>query len=170
MIEVPQSKASAAREQQTAKKDLASTLRPLRLLVAASIILPIAIFLFAAWISYHQHLAEARDRVQRNLNTIYEHALKVFETFELSARYLDELTAGTTDADIRSREAEFNARLKSITDTLPQLRDLWVISASGTPLVSGTVYPDAEDRSVGSRLFPRFTRTIRKPAPMSARC
>src|SRR5688572_9039482 len=83
MIEVPQSKASAAREQQTAKKDLASTLRPLRLLVAASIILPIAIFLFAAWISYHQHLAEARDRVQRNLNTIYEHALKVFETFDL---------------------------------------------------------------------------------------
>ena len=75
MIEVPQSKASAAREQQTAKKDLASTLRPLRLLVAASIIVPIAIFLFAAWISYDQHLAEARDRVQRNLNTIYEHAL-----------------------------------------------------------------------------------------------
>ena len=150
MIEVPQSKASAAREQQTAKKDLASTLRPLRLLVAASIIVPIAIFLFAAWISYDQHLAEARDRVQRNLNTIYEHALKVFETFELSARYLDELTAGTTDADIRSREAEFNARLKSVTDTLPQLRDLWVISAAGTPLVSGTVFPmpkiDLSDR------------------------
>ena len=67
---------------------------PVRLLVAASIILPIAIFLFAAWLSYHQHLAEARDRVQRNLNTVYEHALKVFETFELSARYLDELTGG----------------------------------------------------------------------------
>jgi two-component system NtrC family sensor kinase len=150
MIEVPQSKASAAREHQTAKKDLASTLRPLRLLVAASIILPVAIFLFAAWISYHQHLAEARDRVQRNLNTIYEHALKVFDTFELSARYLDELTAGTTEANIRSREAEFNARLKSITDTLPQLRDLWIISASGAPLVSGTIYPmpkiDLSDR------------------------
>jgi two-component system NtrC family sensor kinase len=150
MIEVPQSRINAAREELTAKRDLASTLRPIKLLVAASIILPVAIFLFASWISYHQHLAEGRDRVQRNLNTIYEHSLKVFETFELSARYLDELTAGTTEADIRSREAEFNARLKSITDTLPQLRDLWVISASGTPLVSGTVYPmpkiDLSDR------------------------
>ncbi len=170
MIEVPQSKASAAREQQTAKRDLASTLRPLRLLVAASIIVPIAIFLFAAWISYHQHVAEARDRVQRNLNTIYEHALKVFETFELSARYLDELTAGTTDAEIRKHEAEFNARLKSVTDTLPQLRDLWVISAAGTPLVSGTVYPmpkiDLSDRDY----FRVHKRQSEMPAPMSAKC
>ncbi len=150
MIEVPQSKVSAAREEQTAKKDLASTLLPLRLLVAASIILPVAIFLFASWVSYHQHLAEARDRLQRNLNTIYEHSLKVFETFELSALYLDELIAGTTEADIRSSEAAFNARLKSITDTLPQLRDLWIISAAGTPIVSGTVFPmpkiDLSDR------------------------
>jgi two-component system NtrC family sensor kinase len=150
MIEVPKSKASAAREEQSAKRELASALRPLRLLVAASIVLPIAIFVFAAWVSYHQHVDEARDRVQRNLNTIYEHALKVFETFELSARYLDELTAGVTETDIRKREAEFNARLKSITNALPQLRDLWVISASGLPLVSGTVYPmpkiDLSDR------------------------
>jgi two-component system NtrC family sensor kinase len=151
MIAVPQTKTSAARDEQTAKKELASALRPLRILVAASIILPIAIFVFAAWVSYDQHLAEARDRVQRNLNTIYEHALKVFETFELSARYLDELLADTNESDIRKREADFNARLKSITDTLPQLRDLWVISASGAPLVSGTIYPmpkiDLSDRN-----------------------
>jgi two-component system NtrC family sensor kinase len=150
MIAATNSKSSAAREEQAAQHELASALRPLRLLVAASILLPIAIFLFAAWVSYDQHLAEARDRVQRNLNTIYEHALKVFETFELSARYLDELTEGATEADIRKREPEFNARLKSITDALPQLRDLWVISASGTPLVSGTVFPmpkiDLSDR------------------------
>jgi two-component system NtrC family sensor kinase len=150
MIAVPQSKTSAARDEQTAKKELASALWPLRILVAASIVLPIAIFVFAAWVSYDRHVAEARDRLQRNLNTIYEHALKVFETFELSARYLDEMLADTTEADIRKREADFNARLKSITDTLPQLRDLWVISASGAPLVSGTVYPmpkiDLSDR------------------------
>jgi two-component system NtrC family sensor kinase len=120
---------------------MASALRPVRLVLAASIILPIAIFAFAAWLSFHQHLVEARDRVQRNLNTVYEHALKVFETFELSASYLDELTGELTDAEIRKEEAELNGRLKSITDKLPQLRDLWVISATGEPLVSGTVYP-----------------------------
>ena len=76
--------------------------------------------------------------------------MKVFETFDLSARYLDELTGNLSDAAIRRDEAEFNARLRSINDTLPQLRDLWVIAANGAPLVSGTIYPmpklDLSDR------------------------
>ena len=137
----PKTSKSTARNDQASQRELASAVRPVRLLLAASIVLPIAIFLFAAWVSYQQHVVEGRDRVQRNLNTIYEHALKVFETFELSARYLDELTDRVSDATIRSKEADFHARLKSLTDTLPQLRDLWVISASGVPLVSGTIYP-----------------------------
>lgn len=132
---------NAAQEDLATQKELASAVRPVQLLLAASILLPIAIFLVASWVSYEQHLSEARDRVQRNLNTIYEHALKVFETFELSARYTDELTAETSDAEIRKNEANLHSRLKSITDKMPQLRDLWVIDAAGTPLVSGTIYP-----------------------------
>ena len=37
--------------------------RPLRLLIAASIVIPLAIFLVAAWISYNQHVAEATERL-----------------------------------------------------------------------------------------------------------
>ncbi len=48
-------------------------------------------------------------------------------------------------------EADLNTRLKSITDKLPQLRDLWVINAAGTPLVSATIQPmpklDLSDRN-----------------------
>jgi two-component system NtrC family sensor kinase len=141
MVSPPKPNPRAARDDQAAERELASAVRPVRLMLAASVILPLALFAFASWISFHQHLTDARDRVQRNLNTVYEHALKVFETFELSAQYLDELTSGLSDAEIRKEEIELNARLKSITDRLPQLRDLWVISASGEPLVSGTVYP-----------------------------
>ena len=132
---------NAAREDSATQKELASAVRPVRLLLTASILLPIAIFAFASWVSYQQHLDEARDRVQRDLNTIYEHALKVFETFELSSRYLDELTAASSDADISKNEPVLSARLKSITDKLPQLRDLWVINAAGMPLVSATISP-----------------------------
>ncbi len=141
MVLPPKSSQRTARDDQTAQRELASAVRPVRLMLAASIIVPIALFLFASWLSFDQHLSGARDRVQRNLNTVYEHALKVFETFELSARYLDELTGELSDAEIRKDEAELSGRLKSITDRLPQLRDLWVISAAGEPLVSGTVYP-----------------------------
>ncbi len=40
--------------------------------------------------------------------------------------------------------------MKSITDKLPQLRDLWVVNAAGMPLVSATIQPmpklDLSDR------------------------
>jgi len=124
--------------------------RSLRLLVYLSLLLPAIIFAIAAYLSYNQHFAEARDRLDRDLNRIYEHALKVFETFDLSARYLDEMLSRTTDAEIRVRESEYNGRLKLLTDSLPQLRDIWVIDAQGFPVVSGTIYPmpkiDLSDR------------------------
>jgi len=110
-------------------------------LLAAAIILPIAIFAVASTISYREHQTEARDRLQRNLGTVYEHALKVLETIELASRYLDELLADYTDADIRANEADFNRRLKSLTDTLPQFADIWIVDADGHPVVSGTVFP-----------------------------
>jgi hypothetical protein len=95
--------------------------RPLHWLLAAAIVLPAALFVTGATISYRQHLTDARDRLQRNLGTVYEHGLKVFETFEITARYLDELLSDVTDEQIRADEALYNARLRAFTDTLPQL-------------------------------------------------
>ncbi len=150
MNATPKSNKNAGWADKATQKELASALRPVRLLLTASILLPLALFAFASWVSYQQHLIEARDRVQRNLNTVYEHALKVFDTFELSARYLDELTANQSDAEIRQDEAELSTRLKSVTNKLPQLRDLWVVNAAGVPLLSATIHPmpkiDLSDR------------------------
>jgi len=86
-------------------------------------------------------MADARDRLERTLNGVHEHALKVFETVELTARYLDEMLGDVSDRNIRSAEATFHARLKAITDTLPQLADVWVIDREGHPVVAGTVFP-----------------------------
>ncbi len=125
--------------------------RPLKWLVALSLLLPLTILAIAGWISYKQHFIDAKDRLNRDLSRIYEHALKVFETFDLSARYVDELLAGASNEKIRSEEAQYSAKLKALTDSLPQLRDVWVLDAKGIPLVSGTVFPmpkvDLSDRT-----------------------
>jgi len=125
--------------------------RPLKWLVALSLVLPLTILTIAGWISYRQHFVDARDRLDRDLSRIYEHALKVFETFDLSARYVDELLAGANNEKIRADETHYNAKLKVLTDTLPQLRDIWVLDANGTPLVAGTIFPmpkvDLSDRT-----------------------
>src|SRR6185295_7792930 len=115
--------------------------RPLLALLVASLVLPAILFLVAATISYWSYMTEAEDRLQRNLGTVYEHGLKVFETFEIMERYLDELFSNLTDDQVRAAEAEYNARLRGFTDTMPQLADVWVIGADGRPVVSGTVFP-----------------------------
>ena len=124
--------------------------RPMHWLLAATIVLPLAVFVAGAAISHRQHEGEAHDRLQRNLSTIYEHGLKVFETIDLTARYLDELLDDVTDDDMRRNEADYHRRLKALTDRLPQFADIWIIDAAGHPLVAGTVFPipqmDLSDR------------------------
>ena len=110
-------------------------------LLAASIVLPLAVLAVGSAISYRQHMAEAHDRLQRDLGTAYEHALKVFETFEISARYVDELFLYVSDAQLRAFEGDYHAQLRTLTDTLPQLADIWIIDRNAHPLVSGTIYP-----------------------------
>src|ERR1041384_4810429 len=83
-------------------------------LLLAAIALPLAIFAAAATISYRQQQIEAQDRLQRNLGTVYEHALKVMETVELSTHYLDEVLNDAADADIRANEEAFHRRLKAL--------------------------------------------------------
>ena len=124
---------------------------PLRLLVVASVMLPLAIYAVASWISYRQHFEEAEDRLQRTVATMQEHAIKVFETFEISERYLEELFNDAEDADITANESEYSARIRNFMKNLPQLRDLWVIDADGHPLVSGTVFPMPRNLELGDR-------------------
>ena len=137
--------------------------RPLRLLAVASLVLPVIAFTIAAWISHAQHFDDARDRLTRNLNRVTEHAVKVFETFELSAIYLDEMLSGTTDAEIRKNEAIYNTKLKAITSSLSQLRDLWVVDADGHPVVSGTVFPMPR-LELADRDYFRIHRSANGPA------
>ena len=93
-------------------------------LLVAAIALPLTIFIAAATISYRQNQIDARDRLQRNLGTVYEHALKVFETVELTSRYLNEVLNDAADPDISANEDAFHRRLKSLTDILPQFADI----------------------------------------------
>ncbi|MGZ6007496.1 MAG: hypothetical protein ACXWKS_08570, partial [Rhizomicrobium sp.] len=127
--------------------------RPMHWLLAAAIVLPVAVFVIGSAISYRAHQAEARDRLQRNLATVYEHALKVFETIDISARDVDELFLNASDAQIRGSEADYNARLRSLTEMLPQLADIWLIDADGHPLVSGTVFPIPRQLDLSDRAY-----------------
>lgn len=146
-----------AREPQSPPPAVESTTsraeRPLKLLIAASVIFPIIIYAIAGWISYGQHMSEATERLQRTVAAMQEHGSKVFETFAISERYLEESFNKITNADIRANEGEFSERIRSFIKTLPQLRDLWIIDDKGQPILAGTVYPLPRDMNLADRSY-----------------
>jgi two-component system NtrC family sensor kinase len=125
--------------------------RPLRILLVASIVLPILIFSGVAWIAYREYFSDAQRRLETTAGQVYEHAVKVFETFELTARYTDELFDDVTDQQILADEAQYHGRLKTLVETLPQLRDILVIDRNGHPLVSATFFPTQHGLDLSDR-------------------
>jgi two-component system, NtrC family, sensor kinase len=115
--------------------------RPLWWLLGASIVLPLLVLAVGSVISYHQTYIDAEDRLERTLATVTEHATKVFETFEITAIYVDQLIGNVSNEEIRLAELRYHERLRRLTNTLPQLRDVFVIDPEGHPIVSGTIYP-----------------------------
>ncbi|CCE09969.1 putative sensor histidine kinase with a Response regulator receiver domain [Bradyrhizobium sp. STM 3843] len=118
-----------------------NSLRLLRSMLVASLALPIALFVFAATVSYDSTHQEADREIERSLDVVHEHALKVFETIDRSLSETDEIVRGLQDADIRTHEQALHTRLRQLAEALPQMKSVWVFDAHGRALVNSVVYP-----------------------------
>jgi two-component system NtrC family sensor kinase len=138
-----------------------NSLRLLQWMMAASLALPIALFIFASGVSYVSTHDTADREIERTLDVAHEHALKVFETIDRSLSEINEMIDGIPDADIKSREQAFHARLKQLTDSLPQMKSAWVFDAQGHALVNSLAFPapdlDFSDRDYFKALVAKDT-------------
>ena len=116
-----------------------NSLRLLQWMMAASLALPIALFAIASVISYGSTRDIVDREIERTLDVAHEHALKVFETIDRSLAELYEVVRGRSDEDIRAREPALHLRLKQLSDSLPQLKSVWIFDAQGKPLVNSIV-------------------------------
>lgn len=132
--------------------------RPLRLLAVAALLLPLLIFGIAAWIAYGHAFEEARDRLQRTLDLVHEHAAKVLETHDLVGAHVNELLSGLSDDEARARELDLHRRLAKIALPLAQITNVWVIDAGGRPLVSLAVSPVPPTLDFSDRAYYRAHR------------
>lgn len=121
-----------------------NSLRLLQWMMAASLALPIALFVIASAISYTSTNDIADREIERTLDVAHEHALKVFETIDRSLAELNEVVRGFPDDVIISREPALHRRLKRLTDTLPQLKSAWIFDAKGRSLVNSLASPPPE--------------------------
>ncbi|MCK1358621.1 ATP-binding protein [Bradyrhizobium sp. 199] len=118
-----------------------NSLRLLQWMMAASLALPIALFAIAATISYTSTRDIADREIERTLDVVHEHALKVFETIDRSLAELNEVVRGLSDDTIRAREPGLHRRLKRLADSLPQLKSAWIFDADGKALVNSLASP-----------------------------
>src|ERR1700686_3751028 len=117
------------------------SLKLLQWMMAASLALPIALFVFAAAISFSSTHDTADRQIERTLDVAHEHALKVFETIDRSLSEINEIIRGIPDARIKSREETLHLGLKRLADSLPQMKSAWIFDAQGRALVNSLVLP-----------------------------
>ena len=121
-----------------------SAIRLMRLAMLAALVLPLILFAFLAITSYRntQHVAD--QRIERTVNILHEHGLKVFETVERAIAETNEVVRGMSDAEIQANEKQLHDRLRAMVDSLPQLKSLWIFGAEGRALVNSIVYPNPD--------------------------
>lgn len=118
-----------------------AAIRLLKFMMVASVVLPAVLFAFAAWVSYQNFQKVTDERIDRSLDILHEHALKVLQTIERTFGEIDEVIRGMSDDDIRRNEGALHERLKRLVDALPQLQGIAIMDGDGHPLVSSNFAP-----------------------------
>jgi two-component system NtrC family sensor kinase len=131
----------------TAQRD---SIRLLRWVLAASVVLPLTLFIGANWVGYANNAAVADRQIDQSRDIVTEHALKVFETVERSLAEVNEIVRDMSDSQISANEAELFARFKRLADSSDQLKSIWLFDRTGHTLANSMLFPtpttDLSDR------------------------
>jgi signal transduction histidine kinase/CheY-like chemotaxis protein len=119
----------------------ALTFRLVRLAMAASLVVPCALFGFAAWNSYRSSHELADERLRRSLDVQQEQALKTFELVNLTLANALELVAGMSESDIRNNEERLHLQFKKLDDAVPVVQSIWIYGKDGRALATSWLHP-----------------------------
>ena len=102
---------------------------------------PASLFIYASVVNYRALDQAATERVERNLDVLQEHALKVFQTIDRAIAETNEVLRGLPDEQIRADEARLQARIREIQSALPHIEAIWAFDRNGRPLLASTLLP-----------------------------
>src|ERR1700761_4540275 len=122
-----------------------STIRLIRLAMAAAVVLPCTLFAFASWATYRNLHTLADERLLRSLDVQQEEATKTFELVSLTMSNAFDLVAGMSSADIRQNSERVHQQFKKYSDAVALIQSIWIYDADGRALVSSSVYPSPSE-------------------------
>ena len=118
-----------------------AALRSLRLMLVASVALPLLLFCYAGWINYQAAFELADERIERTLDIAAEQALRVFQSISVTFDSVEQITRGRTARTIKLNEAELSERLKQFVNALPGIGSIWILDENQDALVSSLFFP-----------------------------
>ncbi|MFA6147716.1 MAG: PAS domain S-box protein [bacterium] len=105
-------------------------IRPYKILLAASLIVPLLLFAIIMWQDYRMEFHAAELEVLRTTEIFQQHALNVFETHQLVAERANDRLRGMSWEEIE-RSGTIHAFLGKICTDYPQVQAIWVADSSG---------------------------------------
>jgi two-component system NtrC family sensor kinase len=118
-----------------------AALRSLKLMLVASVALPLLLFAYAAWANYRAAYALADERIERAGDIAAEQALRVFQSIGVTFDSVEQITRGRTAQTIKLNEAELSERLKQFVTALPGIGSIWILDDKLDALVSSLFFP-----------------------------
>lgn len=119
----------------------AAPTRLLKVMMAAALLLPIALFAYASAVAYRNIHKIADERIDRSLEVLHEQAVDVFQSAQFAIAVAEETIEGLSDEDIEQHEQELHQRFAKIDSANKIIESLWVLDRNGKPLVTSYTYP-----------------------------
>ncbi len=123
----------------------------LRVLLAASLLLPLALFLLASWLNYHSAVEDAQRDLRRTMEVAREQAARVFDGQNQVVDRVSDLVRGMDVAAIRASERQLHETFAGIVARQPQVQSVLLVARDGRPLVSAGTYPVPSQVDVSGR-------------------
>ncbi|WP_448190689.1 response regulator [Azospirillum sp. sgz301742] len=114
--------------------------RDLWILLLFSFMVPLLLLAVVAWRDYGTGFANAERHVERTNSVVYEHTLRLFETYAFVLDEIDQRIAGLSWDEVTA-SPEIHRYLKRIEVAFPQVGSLWLSDGTGTGKASSVVYP-----------------------------
>ncbi len=129
----------------------AAATRMLKVMMAASLLLPLALFSYAAWVAHKNIHKNADERIERQLGLLHEQTRNIFQSAAFALSVVEQMTEDMPTTAIRANEKNLHEKFKRLDGSNRFIESLWVIDEKGNALVSSALYPLPAESSYADR-------------------
>jgi two-component system NtrC family sensor kinase len=117
-----------------------NTVSAARVLIWLSVLLPLSLFLAAAWYDRAGELKLAEERVAATTDTLAEHAKSVLQSVDLVLYRVADRVEGKSWGEIRASQ-DLHRFLATLRESLPQVESIFLVAPDGVIAASSRSFP-----------------------------